>query len=84
MFHLEVKINSDFIDHKLLEKGMTARDLAAASDISEPTMYRIMGGKPFRSSTLGKIANALGCNPVDLIVTEGYTAPLVDAPSVTA
>lgn len=81
---MSTKINSDFVEHRLLDRGMTARDLASESGISEPTMYRILSGKPFRSSTLDKIAEALECNPVDLIISEGHPAPLVEAPVVTA
>lgn len=61
---------------------MTIRDLGKVSDIHEQTLYRLMSGATFNSETLGKLAKALDCNPVDLIESDGYTDPHVDAPAM--
>jgi DNA-binding Xre family transcriptional regulator len=79
----DVKINAKFIKTRLVELEMSARDLATAAGIGEATMYRILNGGPFESRTLGKVAAALGCNPVDLIESEGFASPHVDAPVVS-
>lgn len=76
-----VKINKRFVKHMLAEKDMSLRDLSQACDIGEATIYRVVNGGPFQSVTLGKLAEALQCSPVDLIDIEGYTIPLVVAPS---
>ena len=58
------------------------RDLAAASGIGEATMYRITNGAGFNLDTLGKLAEALKCNPIDLLEIEGFPPPLVGAQTV--
>lgn len=67
----------------LLDKNLDQRELARLSDISEPTITRLLQGKPFTSDTLGKLASALNCNPVDLIEAKGFVSPHLVAP-VTA
>lgn len=78
----EVKLNARFVKTRLLDLEMSARDLAVAAGIGEATMYRILNGAPFESKTLGKVAAALGCHPVDLIEAEGFGSPHVDAPVI--
>lgn len=79
---MTVKINRKFVDHILLERGISARELAQLADVGEATMYRILGGAAFNSVTLGKIAEALECNPVDLIDAGDFADPLVEASPV--
>ncbi|GIV73500.1 MAG: hypothetical protein KatS3mg049_2056 [Caldilinea sp.] len=76
-----IRINRAFVEALLGMRGMTLRDLADASGVGEATVYRMVNGAPFRSETLGKVAEALGCHPVDLIVGEGYASPHVGAPA---
>lgn len=80
----EVRLNSKFVKVRLLEENMSARDLASAAGIGEATMYRILNGARFESTTLAKVAAALGCHPVDLIEAEGFASPHVDAPDTTS
>ena len=77
---MTVRLNSKFVKHLLTDREMTARDLAAVAGISEATMYRLLGGEAFNSVTLGKLALALVCHPVDLIEAEGFVSPHLDAP----
>lgn len=84
MIHLkDVRINAKFVRQVLLDKELDQRELAKISGVSEPTITRLLQGKPFTSDTLGKIAGALGCHPVDLIDAKGYAPPHVDAPIIT-
>ena len=78
-----VKLNAQFVKHLLVDQGISARDLAIAAGIGEATMYRLLNGAAFNSDTLGKLAAALECHPVDLIQAEGYVSPHVDAPTVS-
>jgi len=76
-----VKINAKFIKHMLVTLEMNQKDLASKSAISEQTLTRIMKGKVFSSDTLGKLADALKCNPIDLIDGSEFSDPHVGAPT---
>lgn len=77
-----VRLNAKFIRHMLAERNISARELASTADIGEATMYRLLNGAKFNSGTLGKLAEALGCHPVDLVDAEGYSSPhLVASPT---
>ncbi len=79
---MTVKINTKFVKQMLLERELDQQRLAERSELSEITISRLMQGKPFTSETLGKIAKALGCHPVDLIDAKGYSDPhLVASPT---
>lgn len=78
---MSVKINRSVLKAMLGARDKSLRDLAKESNIGEATIYRIANGSGFTSETLGALANALGCSPVDLIDPEGFTPPLVGAPS---
>lgn len=72
---MSVKINKGFVKAKLGARDMSLRDLAEASNIGEATLYRIVNGSAFNSTTLEKLAEALDCNPLDLLDVSGYPAP---------
>ena len=76
---MTVKINQTALRVFLAQRSMEQKDLAEKSGVSEQTIVRLLKGKPFTSDTLGKLADALGVNPVDLIEAEGYASPLVEA-----
>lgn len=75
-----VKINARFVKQILLNKDLDQRELAKLSGISEPTITRLLHGRPFSSETLGKLAEALDCHPIDLIDANGFDSPHVAAP----
>lgn len=79
-----VRINAKFIKQILIDMDIDQQVLAQRSGLSEPTISRIMNGRPFTSETLGKLAKALDCHPVDLIEANGFHSPHVDASPVTA
>lgn len=76
-----LKINNRFVREMLFKLEMDQRTLAERAGISEPTMIRLMQGKPFTSDTLGKLAEALECSPVDLLDVSGYSSPHLAAPT---
>lgn len=70
-----VKINRKVVERLMFDKRMKQVELIKRSGISKPTIIRLMNGEAFDSVTLGKLANALECSPVDLIDPEGYARP---------
>ncbi len=70
-----VKINKKVVERLMFDKRMKQVELIKRSGISKPTIIRLMNGEAFDSVTLGKLANALECSPVDLIDPEGYPSP---------
>lgn len=79
---MTVRINAKFVRQILATKDIDQRTLAERSGVSEPTITRLMQGRPFNSETLGKLADALECHPVDLIDANGFSSPHVDAPPI--
>jgi len=77
---MTVRINKEFVKGILVKRDQTLIDLARQSDIGQATLYRIVNeGAPFKSDTLGRLAEVLKCSPVDLIDVKEYSSPLVDA-----
>lgn len=79
---MTVKINATALKVFLVQRGMEQKDLAEQSGVSEQTIVRLLKGKAFTSDTLGKLAEALNVNPVDLIQSDGHPDPLVEAQAV--
>jgi DNA-binding Xre family transcriptional regulator len=77
-----VRLNTKAVKTRAAEMDITMRDLATAADIGEATMYRITNGAGFNLETLGKLADALKLNPIDLLDIEGFPPPLVGASTV--
>ena len=81
---MSVKLNAKLIKKMLIDLEMDQKDLAARSGLSAITISRLMQGNPFSSETLGKIAKALECHPIDLIDANGFASPHVDAPATAS
>ena len=79
---MTVKLNVTAVKTRAVEMDITMRDLANAAGIGEATMYRITNGAKFNLTTLGKLAEALRRNPIDLLDIEGFPPPLVGASTV--
>ena len=79
---MTVKINARFVKQMLLERDMDQQGLAGRAAGYQKSPSALMQGRPFTSETLGKIAKALDCHPVDLIDAKGYATPhLVASPA---
>ena len=78
---MSVKFNAKVVKKMLIDLDMDQKDLAARSGVTPITISRLMQGHPFNSETLGKVATALGCHPIDLIEAQGFASPHVGAPA---
>ena len=80
----KVQLNRRFIRMRLAELGETLATISERSELGVATWYRIVNnpGWNWKSETLATMAKELQCSPTDLIETEGYPSPLVEAPSV--
>lgn len=54
----------------LAQRDWTQRDLSFRADIGEVTLVRLKQGEAFMSTTLEKLAEALDCDPRELIAWE--------------
>lgn len=59
-------------DRKKLELAMaracmSSKELPVAAQLPRPTVQNVIVGKSVRPETLGKVAKALNCDPVELL-----------------
>lgn len=59
--------NKKLIKIAMARSCMNAADLAAASGLPRPTVNNVIAGRNIRPATIGKVAKALGVDPVELI-----------------
>jgi len=80
----KVQLNRRFIQMRLTELGETLATISERSELGQATWYRIVNnpGWNWKAETLATLAKELQCSPTDLIETEGYPSPLVEAPAV--
>ena len=73
------------VDSKRLDLAMAAagirqyEDLADAASISSQTIRNIRKEGICSMNVLSALADALNCNPIDLIVTPGFPDPKLEA-----
>jgi len=53
--------------HLLVDKNMKDVDLRKAAEISAPTMAKLRQNKVIQTDIIGKICNALKCQPGDIM-----------------
>jgi transcriptional regulator with XRE-family HTH domain len=59
--------------------------LAERAGVGQTTLVALLhGSRSFTGDTLDRIATALECNPLDLLVTDGHPAPHMGAPAFAA
>jgi hypothetical protein len=80
----KVQLNRRFIRMRLAELGETVATISGKSELGVATWYRIVNNPKWNwtAETLSVLAKELQCSPTDLIETEGYPSPLVEAPAV--
>ena len=81
----KVQLNRRFIRMRLAELGETLATISELSELGVATWYRIANNPEWnwKAETLATLAKELQCSPTDLIETEGYPSPLVEAPAVS-
>lgn len=63
-----MKIDKSVIKEKLLDKGFTIKELAEKSGLAYSTVHHaIIKNKSYSYKTVGRIARALNCKPLELI-----------------
>ncbi len=71
-----VRIDAKRLKIAMTIKGLeTDKDLAAASGVDERTIRNIKSNGSGSFEVWNRLAEACGCNPIDLLVTPGYPDP---------
>lgn len=79
-----LRIKGNVVKALAASRGWTMLDLASQAGLGEATVYRMVSGAAFTSETLEKLANALQCNPLDLLEVGMFPPPLVGASPVAS
>jgi len=63
-----MRLSEDKVRERMREAGIPSwRQLVLRSKVSFPTIQRMLRGDSFRTSSLMRLAKALGCKPEDLL-----------------
>lgn len=62
-----MRINSIKLVTEMMKRGVNQKELAEMSGVSRVTVGYVKNGKSCSKETLGRIAKALGVDPVELI-----------------
>ena len=65
-----MKLNRKKLELAMARACMNSADLPKAAGLPRPTVQNAIVGKGIRPGTLGKIAKALGVDPVEIIEME--------------
>lgn len=76
-------VNADLLKTLMADRKLTQEQLAVAAGITTATLNNINKGGVFKSATLDAIANVLEVDPRDLMRTEGFPSPRLQAPSTS-
>jgi hypothetical protein len=60
----------------------TLPELAEKAGMHYNSVYKMVNTGRFSIDSIESLANVLGCNPIDLVTTEGYPDPKSAAPVV--
>ena len=63
-----MKVSKKAIDKFMMRKRLNYKELAAESGIAFKTVYRMINGANCRRTTIYKLADALECEPEELIM----------------
>lgn len=65
-----MKVNRKKLELAMARSCMESRNLPAAAGLPRPTVQNAIVGKSVRPATLGRIAKALGVDPLDILAQE--------------
>jgi DNA-binding Xre family transcriptional regulator len=75
-----IRVDSRRLDVALAAAGIrTDRELAEKSEVEERTIRNVRKLGTCSFKVLNSLADAIGCNPIDLLVTPGYPDPKWEA-----
>lgn len=79
-----LRVNRQRVKELMVDRLIeTQLELAQKAGISEGTLVTMLKGGSFSRESLEKVALALDCNPIDLLIADGYPAPQPQAQAVT-
>lgn len=62
---MRMKLNKTAFEQ--FRNGESLEKIAHRAGLGSATLYRVLNGKPFHSETIDALAQALGCNSLDLL-----------------
>lgn len=79
----EFRINEEAVRVLMLRNNIKSIEaLAKRAELNSLTVRRLFEGEmAFKSETIKKLAKALNCNPLDLLLVEGFPDPHLGAPA---
>lgn len=77
---IEMNANPQKIALTMARRCMNAQDLAKAAGAPPQTINAVIRGRNVRPATLGKVARALGCDPLDLMDAGVNSNPQASTP----
>lgn len=76
----DIKVDSRRLDVAMAAAGIrTDNELAQKSTVDERTIRNVRKLGTCSFKVLNSLADAIGCNPIDLLVTPGYPDPKWEA-----
>lgn len=63
------------------QESLTVVEVARRMNVTRMTVYNLMRGDNTTLDVLTAFAAALGVNPLDILMTEGFPDPLSEAPA---
>lgn len=70
-----MKINSNIVRLKMLEKGFNVKEMAKRTDLAYATISRVLNSpNEYSYKTIAKISKVLNCSPADIIRNENDRA----------
>lgn len=78
----KLRIDRERVEALMKRKGIeTYQELSKVSGVHANTLTVVMRGGNWSTGTAEKLAAALNCNPIDLMVAEGFPEPFSVAPA---
>lgn len=65
-----MKANKKVVQLAMARACLSRRELAEKAGIPEPTLQRVINHRSVRPATLGKVARALGVDPLEIMEQE--------------
>lgn len=70
-----IQVDSAKIRSTMQARNLSMVELAERSGITRAGIYQVLEGNRTTLDTVGRLATALGVNPIDLMRIEGFPSP---------